>query len=494
MPVDEQGISRAEISQRDGYLRRVRGVAPTNGFQLAAEGAEWGGRRVRGRRAGTKSRECECDDEVTMHAAEGSRSGCGSKARLARNLRHSVHMELPVNCRLAVALAARMRENREDLTRRWLDRIAARVAVEANRVFPTDEMLDHVPLLMDGIADYLEDPADEITADGSVSGKAIELGALRFEQGFDAHEILKEYEILGGVLFAFLVRTVDEIEEPCTRGELLACAQRVFRAVSVIQQVTTTQYLSEVGREVQEREERLRSFNRMVSHELKNRIGAVLGAGQLLAEPLIAASDDKRARFSAIVVENAEAMQDVLENLIELSRMDSTKVGQQRNVLLPEAAFEVTRQLRDMAHARGVYVRLDSSLPRVEVNAAATELCLSNYLSNAIKYSDPAKAERWVEVRGAIRRDMEEGDCELVIEVEDNGLGVPQDNREGLFQRFFRAHGATVTGVEGTGLGLSIVRETVEALHGRAWAEFHEGGSKFCFALPCRDLPKSPSI
>src|ERR1700741_1141915 len=74
-------------------------------------------------------------------------------------------MEISVNCRLAGALAREMRGAREELTRRWLDRITARVAIEPNQVFPTNDLLDHVPLLVDRIADYLEDPADEIAAD-----------------------------------------------------------------------------------------------------------------------------------------------------------------------------------------------------------------------------------------------------------------------------------------------------------------------------------------
>ena len=395
-------------------------------------------------------------------------------------------METEVTCRLAGALAEHIRQNREDLTRRWLERIAARVEIDPNRVFPTDELLDHVPLLMDKIADYLEDPSDEITADAPVTGKAIELGELRWSQGFDAHEILKEYEILGGVLFAFLVRTVDGVDEECSRAELLMCAHRLFRAVSVIQQVTTMHYLRLAAERVNEREQRLRGFNRMVTHELKNRIGSVLGAGQLLGDPEIASNDAQRARFARMVVQNAEGMQGVLENLLELSRMD-TSARQQRNVLLPRVAAEVCRQLRDMAGARQVQVRI-RDLPEVEVNAAAVELSLTNYLSNAIKYSDPSAGERWVELRARLEDDLAgRPACELVIEVTDNGLGVPMDKREKLFSRFFRAHGDTVTGVEGTGLGLSIVRETVEALGGRAWAEFDgERGSRFYIALPCR--------
>jgi signal transduction histidine kinase len=394
-------------------------------------------------------------------------------------------MDITINCSLASALAQRLRGEREDLTRRWLDRIAARVALDPNRIFPTETLLNHVPLLIDGVADYLEDPTREIAADGPVIGKAIELGELRFSQGFSAHEILKEYEILGGVLFAFLVRSVDDIEEPCTRGELLACAHRLFRAVSVIQQVTTTHFLRAVDERVNEREERLRSFNRTVSHELKNHIGAVLGAGQLLQEEEVAGDPQMRARFARMVIENAEGMQSVLENLIALSRTDA-EVRQQRHVLLPEAVAEVLRQLREMARSRGVEVRIAGELPAIEVNAAAVELCLTNYVSNAIKYSDPKKPERWVEVRGTIEVSMPEAP-RLVIEVRDNGLGVPAEARDQLFRRFFRAHGSTVTGVEGTGLGLSIVRETMESIGGGSWAEFHDDdGSSFFLALPCR--------
>ncbi|HVQ25262.1 MAG TPA: histidine kinase dimerization/phospho-acceptor domain-containing protein, partial [Planctomycetota bacterium] len=305
-----------------------------------------------------------------------------------------------VNCRLAGALAAQIRKGREELTRRWLERIAARVELDPNRIFPTDELLDHVPLLMDRIADYIEDPTDEITADAPVAGKAIELGELRWQQGFDAHEILKEYELLGGVLFAFLVRTVDAVDEPCPRGELLACAHRLFRAVSVIQQVTTMQYLRLAAERVSEREQRLRGFNRMVTHELKNRIASVLGAGQLLADPEIASDDRQRARFAQMVVQNAEGMQGVLENLLELSRMDPG-ARRQRNVLLPRVAAEVCRSLREMAAARGVKVRI-RELPEVEVSSAALELALTNYVSNAIKYSDAAADERWVEVAGRV--------------------------------------------------------------------------------------------
>jgi signal transduction histidine kinase len=394
-------------------------------------------------------------------------------------------MDASENCPLAGPLAQRLRLAREELTTRWLERIAVRVSLDKHQVFPSDELLDHVPLLIDGIAAYMEDPADEISADMPVVAKAMELGEMRHSQGFDAYQISKEYELLGGVLFAFLERIVDDIEESCTRAELLRCAHRIFHAVTLIQQFTMMHFLRKSGERVKEREERLRAFNRMVSHELKNRVGAIKGAHTLLSEPWMEAA--QRARFQAMIGENVAGIETVLANLLALSRLDGG-ARHQRNVRLPQAATEVVRQLRGLARARSVAVRLAESLPDVEVNAAAMELCLANYVSNAIKYCDSAKADRWVEIRGLLAGPADDqGEQELVVEVHDNGLGVPSEAREQLFQRFFRAHEGLVTGVEGTGLGLSIVRETVEALGGRAWVEPRfDGGSVFAFALPCR--------
>ncbi|MFN2567579.1 MAG: ATP-binding protein [Gemmatimonadaceae bacterium] len=387
--------------------------------------------------------------------------------------------------RTAIVLASALREAREELVRRWLDRITARVAVSPTRVFPTDELLNHVPILIDGIANYLEHPEQELGAEAPVIAKAMELGALRHMQGFDAYEILKEHEILGGVLYSYLAQVVEHTAVPGTRAELLESWQRIGHAVELIRQATMTHFLRLWSERVREREERLRRFNRMVSHELKNRVGAIRGAGALLSEPWL--ESVQRDRFVQMVRDNADALQRVLDNLETLSRIESD-TRQRRNVLLPQAVAEAARQLRDPAEAKGVAVQIADDLPAVEIDAAAVELCLMNYLSNAIKYADPRKADRWVKITGELRfRERADGGPELIVRVRDNGIGVPRESRGRLFEQFYRAHGKTVTGVEGSGLGLSIVRETTESMGGRAWVEFpDDGGAVFAFSLPSR--------
>jgi signal transduction histidine kinase len=399
-------------------------------------------------------------------------------------------MEPSTDCRLARDLAQSIRASRRDLVKRWLERITDRVALPPDLVFPTEELLDHVPLLMDGIADYLADPADEITADVPVVAKAHELGELRHQQGFEAAQILKEYELLGGILFDHLEHEARALQSPAPPDDVLVCAHRLFRAVSVIQQYTTAHFLRLADERVAEREERLRSFGRTVSHELKNRIGAIQGANELLGMDGVGDDARQRERFTGIIEHNVTHVKTVLSDLTELSRIDAAE-GPGRNVLLSDAAREVVRQLRDFADARQVEVRLADDLPAVEVPGAAAELCLSNYISNAVKYRDRTRSPSWVRVEGEVVDGAGEGGaCEVVVRVRDNGLGVPAEAREGLFNRFFRAHEETVTGEEGTGLGLAIVRETMEAVGGRAWAEFaDEHGSTFALAFPCVDAP-----
>ena len=385
-------------------------------------------------------------------------------------------------CAPAHLLAERVRANRATLTQRWLERIADRAPRDPNRVVPNDAVFAHIALLMDGIADCLTDPSRECTEDMAMVAAARELGALGHQQGHDAHEILREYEILGGILFAFTVDELERSDWTTTPVELLVCAQRLYRAVAAVQHATMSHFLDLARERVLEREQRLRTFNRSITHELKNRIGAVLGASDLLLN-IKHLDDGERTRFAGMVARNAREMQTTLENLLDLSRLEGD-ARRQRQIPLAEAVGDVVRRLREAASSGNVTVTVLGVLPHVEVNAAAMELALTNYITNAVKYADPAKPQRWVHVEGEIR--AEDG-CHVVVRVTDNGIGVEPSARAHLFEQFFRARDERIgKRVEGTGLGLNIVRETIEGLGGRVWAEFPLEGSMFAFSIPCR--------
>ena len=123
-----------------------------------------------------------------------------------------------------------------------------------------------------------------------------------------------------------------------------------------------THFLVLADKVVAEREDRLRAFNRVISHEIKNRIGAVLGASSVLREvPDLPA--DKHDELVDIIGRNAREMGDTVENVIVLSRVGIDDARQHRNVMLPEAIREAVRQIREAAQSAKVDVRIASDMP-----------------------------------------------------------------------------------------------------------------------------------
>ena len=382
-------------------------------------------------------------------------------------------------CAFAPEMARRLRAASEDLVKSWLELIAQFSALNKREVFPGHDLIDHVPTLIDGIAGYIEDPSLEITADAPVMAKAIELGRLRYEQGFDASRILKEYEFLGNVLFDFLVQKAEAVKADCTRAELLVCGHRVFHSIAVIQQHTTEAFLSLDDERVKEREQRLRGFNRLVSHELKDRIAAAWSAAQLMQDQQV---EGNRDRYVEIIARNLATVHEIIDDLVHLSHTTEPGADSRREPL-SDIVTRVIGELQDFTERRNVRIELAEDLPAVNVPAAAVELALRNLISNAAKYRDESKDDRWMRIEAVVRAPDAET-CEIEVRVRDNGVGVPVEDRENVFQRGYRAHGG-LNREPGSGLGLSIVRETLEHQGGRVWAEFPREGSVFGFEVPC---------
>src|SRR4029079_953703 len=194
---------------------------------------------------------------------------------------------------LASILSDRLRAAKQELVTQWLERIMARVSIQAKRIFPTHELLNHIPLLIEGVAGYLKRPERDIDAKAPVVAKAMELGALRHSQGFDAYEILKEYEMLGEIIFGFLAETSGTIQGEYSRRDFLVCWQRLAQAMELIRQATMSHFLRLSDAQVNERESRLRKFNRTVAHELKNKINAISAASTALSQEWVDPSERK---------------------------------------------------------------------------------------------------------------------------------------------------------------------------------------------------------
>jgi signal transduction histidine kinase len=392
----------------------------------------------------------------------------------------------------ASVIGQRIAAERLTLSARWLARLRELLTVTPNEVFPSEQLLDHIPLLVDQIAGYLSAPQDEeIAANAAVMDKARELGLLRHQQRASAHQLLHEYEILGEILEGFLVEETARLGLQPSVAEAFGVHRRLTRSVRVLMRTTVDTFVSEYTTTIQEQSERIKAFNRAASHELRSPIGTLHFAGALLDKEVVQQDPRRLAKVAATVRTSAERLSWLVENLQRIAQMrDPVDVPSEQRVELTQLADEVARQLAEMAAARGVTIRVARDLPALRADPARIELVLLNLVANAVKYSDAGKPEPFVEIVRARRIDDvagKAGRATCAICVRDNGLGIPEADQPAIFDRFFRAHAHLdqELGVTGTGLGLAIVIDCVEALGGSIRCESRAGeGTSFFITLP----------
>jgi signal transduction histidine kinase len=372
----------------------------------------------------------------------------------------------------------------ELLAARWLERLQQLVPVAAHDIFPGEQLLGHAPTLIRALAAFLHAPATQsIAANAIVTARARELGQLRHEQRASVHQVLREYRVLRLVLAEFIEDQVTALRLEPEPADLIGLMNALEAAVDVLLQTTIETFVSQYTEAITQHTARLEGFNRMVTHELRQPLNTLQFALRLLASE--AAWDDaaKRKRILATAERNVIGMTETLGQLVTLARSgsgaDSALV---QRVDLGALARAVVDQLRDMADDRGVELRVVPPLPEATIDVARVELVLVNLVSNAIKYSDPAKPLRMVEIACL---DSGAGDCTLVVR--DNGIGIAESDLRSIFGRFYRGHSERdrELGTTGLGLGLSIVADCVTELKGDIRVESSLGqGTTFFLELP----------
>lgn len=231
----------------------------------------------------------------------------------------------------------------------------------------------------------------------------------------------------------------------------------------------------QAAREHRELSGRLEVFARTLSHELKNPIGAADGAVHMLLDESIASDAAQRKRFAEMIARNVRRALDLVNDLRSLADSEAaprkTRLRSLRSII-----EDVVHEVSGPAEEGSVSVSVLEPIPDARVDAARVTLVLMNLAWNAVKYADPAKSQRWARI-GVTPAD---GDWHCFVA--DNGLGVPAEAQERIFEPFHREH---ANAASGTGLGLSIARETVTQLGGRLWLESEPAlGSTFHFTVP----------
>jgi two-component system sensor histidine kinase KdpD len=209
---------------------------------------------------------------------------------------------------------------------------------------------------------------------------------------------------------------------------------------------------------------------RSVSHDLRTPLTAILSAGHALGSPSL--TEEERAELAWAVVEEGGRLSDLVDKLLDLSRLQSGRAAPRMDWVLLEEVLETARE--GVADRDAFRFAVDPELPALRADAAQLERAFANVLENAARHSGGHPVS--VRARAVGHR--------LIVRVVDHGPGIPPAERERIFEPFYRGAGGDRAHA-GAGLGLAIAKGFVEANGGRIAVESLPGqGTSFVVEFP----------
>ncbi len=266
----------------------------------------------------------------------------------------------------------------------------------------------------------------------------------------------------------------EQVRTPGSSSHILQVVARPLQSddsgVGVVGAVAILEDITERSRQEAVR----RDFVANVSHELKTPIGAL----SLLAETLVAETDpDVLGRLSARIETESQRVGSIIEDLLDLSRIEGESPDRVEVLDLAGLAAQVVERVLPIAEQRGISIRVEAN-SGVHIEASRNQMVsmMRNLVENAVKYSDDG---------GKVTVSLRSDDGCVRFEVSDDGIGVPERDIERVFERFYRVDRARTRETGGTGLGLSIVRNVVLAHGGQVDLSSTEGsGTTVLVRLP----------
>ncbi len=216
-----------------------------------------------------------------------------------------------------------------------------------------------------------------------------------------------------------------------------------------------------------------------VSHDLRTPLSSIKAAASSLLQEDVQWDDEARRSFALAIEHEADRLNRLVGNLLDMSRIEGGALKPEKEWYpVDELIHDVLDHMQPVLQGRTVQTHLPDDLPPVELDYLQMDQVLTNLIENAVRYTPP---ESPIEVSAQIDGEQ------MVISVADRGPGIPQADKERIFDKFYRvlATQRNAVSVPGSGLGLAVSKGLVEAHGGHIWVEDRPGGgSIFRFTLP----------
>ena len=263
---------------------------------------------------------------------------------------------------------------------------------------------------------------------------------------------------------------------PFTESDLQTLSIIASQAAVAIHNANLVSALQKAYDELGKVEKLKSDFIAIASHELRTPLGVILGYAAILKED----ADQATSEHAAAVLNSALRMRALIEDMTNMNmmRVGSAELAVSQQALQPilEAAYE---EMRPLIEAKGQQVSRHVAPEQLLANVDAPKMmmALTNLLNNAMRFTPGG---------GRIELGLERHGAEAWLRVRDNGVGLPADQLERVFDQFYQVEHHMTRRHEGMGLGLSIVRAVVRAHSGRVWAESagRDQGATFTIAVP----------
>jgi len=249
-------------------------------------------------------------------------------------------------------------------------------------------------------------------------------------------------------------------------------------SMDVTDRIAAVQEIKIKNEELQKLNAEKDKFFSIIAHDLKTPFNSIIGFSEILVEQIMGKNYQGIEEYAGIILHSSQRAMDLLMNLMEWSRSQTGRMEFSPQYLDIDILInDATELLSDVAHQK--LIAISRELPqniRVFADKAMIDTLLRNLISNAIKFTNPG---------GTIIVSAEQKQDELMVTVNDNGIGINPDAMGKLFKIEESYSTKGTQNEQGTGLGLILCKEFIEKHGGKIWAESEVGkGSKFSFTIP----------